>query len=370
MDASLLTTSEFWIDSQPAGYGTIPDLPELAGHVLFGTSGSSGFPKSVALSKQALLVSAAAVNQHLAVNPESRWGLALPLNHVGGFGVAARAYQAGCALYSFAPRWEAVAFGKWLTEFRISHTSLVPTQVHDLIQAGMKAPKTLRVIVVGGGRLDSFTGQLARDLGWPVVASYGMTEAGSQIATQGLDLLELPYQSSPIPLLPIWDAQTTHDQVLTISGPALFSGYVCEGIFQPRGTVEFLTSDRVDVQGRMLCPLGRVDTLVKILGELVDPEAIECELIALSNHQLRPGTFAVIPIPDERAGYMLVPFFEESVQEVLIETTLAIYQKHTLGFKRLRTPVRLENLPRTELGKLRKSSLIDFYISQPSVNFP
>jgi o-succinylbenzoate---CoA ligase len=365
MDASLLTTKEFWNDPQPVGCGRIPDLAELAGHVLFETSGSSGRPKSVALSKQALLISAAAVNQHLNVTPASRWGLALPLNHVGGFGVAARAYQAGCGFHPFARRWDVTAFEKWLTEFGISHTSLVPTQVHDLVQAGLKAPATLRAIVVGGGHLDILTGQAARDLGWPVLTSYGMTEAGSQIATQGLELLDLPYQSTPLPLLPIWNARTTPDQVLIISGPALFSGYVCEGKFQPLTTAEFVTADRVEVRDRLLSPLGRVDTRVKILGELVDPEAIERELMELSKSQLRPGTFAVIPIPDERMGHFLVAFFESSVPKTLIDVTLAIYQENSPGFKRLKPAITLENLPRTGLGKLRKSKLVDFYQSLP-----
>ncbi|HEX7260708.1 MAG TPA: hypothetical protein VF258_02745, partial [Luteolibacter sp.] len=88
MDASLLIRRAFWDDPVPMGTGEIPNLPELTGHALFKTSGSSGNPKWIALSKPALLVSAAAVNRHLAVNTNSCWGLALPLDHVGGFGVA------------------------------------------------------------------------------------------------------------------------------------------------------------------------------------------------------------------------------------------------------------------------------------------
>ncbi|RYD33092.1 MAG: long-chain fatty acid--CoA ligase, partial [Verrucomicrobiaceae bacterium] len=62
MDAALLTGEAFWNDPRPFATGAVPDVPELEGHVLFETSGSSGNPKWVALSKRALLVSAAAVN--------------------------------------------------------------------------------------------------------------------------------------------------------------------------------------------------------------------------------------------------------------------------------------------------------------------
>jgi O-succinylbenzoic acid--CoA ligase len=350
MDASLLTSPEFWS-------GPVSVTPELTGHVLFETSGSSGVPKSVAISKPALLASAAAVNRHLAVTPASCWGLVLPLHHVGGFGVAARAYEADCELNEFAQRWEPNSFRKWLETAGVTHTSLVPTQVHDLVKAELTSPTCLQAIVVGGGHLEPATGQAARDLGWPVLASYGMSEASSQIATQTLDSLTQPYQSAPIPLLPIWEARVSADGLLEISGPALFSGYVTRGKFTPLETEWHTTSDRVLLENRTITPLGRADTLVKILGELVDPEAIERELISLSDGQLLPGTLAVIALPDERAGHMLVPVFETSVSRQVIETTLALYGQRAPGFRRLRPATVVMNFPRSELGKLRRNEL-------------
>jgi o-succinylbenzoate---CoA ligase len=357
MDASLLTSEAFWEDRG----SPVPDIPELAGHVLFETSGSTGVSKSVALSKLALLASATAVNRHLGVTRESCWGLALPLHHVGGFGVAARAYQAGCGIQNFGRRWDALEFRNWLEREKITHTSLVPTQVHDLVKANLTSPATLLAIVVGGGHLDPLTGQAARDLGWPVLASYGMTEAGSQIATQGLDALQDPYQSAPIPLLPVWDARITPENLLSIAGPALFSGYLTDGKFTRRESGWHTTSDRVILENRWITPLGRADALVKILGELVDPEAIERELLAMSRGQLTPGTFAVIAIPDERAGHGLVPVFESSVSPSVIAGVLSLFQAQAPGFRRLQPAAVIDGFPRNELGKIRRIELADIY---------
>jgi O-succinylbenzoic acid--CoA ligase len=343
MDASLLTSAGFW--------------GELTGHVLFETSGSSGVPKSVAISKSALLASATAVNRHLAVTRDSCWGLVLPLHHVGGFGVAARAYEAGCQFQEFAQRWEPNSFRNWLETAGVTHTSLVPTQVHDLVKAERTAPSSLQAIVVGGGHLEAATGQAARDLGWPVLASYGMTEASSQIATQTLASLGHPYQSAPISLLPVWDARVSAEGLLEITGPALFSGYVTGGKLTPRESAWHTTSDRVLLEKQAITPLGRADNLVKILGELVDPEAIERELLFLSDGQLVPGTCAVIAIPDERAGNALVPVFEASVSRQVIDSTLALYEKQAPGFRRLRAAVVVEDFPRSGLGKLRRNEL-------------
>jgi O-succinylbenzoic acid--CoA ligase len=343
--------------------GKIPACPELRGHVLFETSGSSGTPKWVALSKEALLVSAVAVNRHLKVTAASIWGLALPPQHVGGFGVAARAFGVACGFSEFGRRWDAPEFGKWLAENQVTHTSLVPTQVHDLVAAGLCAPASLRAMVVGGGHLDAATGQAARALGWPVLASYGMTEAASQIATQGLELLETLYQPSPIPLLPIWQAETTPEQKLRISGPALFSGMLAREnaawIFNVRPAQWYQTQDRVQLENRCLTPLGRADTLVKVLGELVDPEAIERELVDLSTGQLAPGTFAVVAVPDSRAEHALVPVFEAAVDAALIAAVLTAYAEQASGLRQLRPPVLLAKFPRRGIrlgARLRPTS--------------
>jgi O-succinylbenzoic acid--CoA ligase len=357
MDASLLTHASFWNDLRPFAAGEVPDIPELAGHVLFETSGSSGNPKWVALSKDALLASAAAVNSHLRVTRESCWGLALPLNHVGGFGVAARSYQASCRLESSAGRWEGESFRHWLATTGVTHTSLVPTQVHDLIKLKLTAPSSLAAIVVGGGHLDPVTGQAARDLGWPVLASYGMSEAASQIATQSPDLLDKPYQPAPIPLLPIWQAKITADGLLSIAGPGLFSGYVSGGRFTPRLSEWHVTSDLAMIDSGGLTPLGRADSLIKILGELVDPESIERELASLSEGRLAIGTFAIIATPDDRAGNALTPVFESSFDAGIVEPVLALYHALAPGFRRLKPARIVGKFPRGGLGKIKRAEL-------------
>jgi o-succinylbenzoate---CoA ligase len=365
MDATLLTDRRFWSDAAPHAVGefpeSLPDIPELRGHVLFATSGSTGAPKWIALSKDALLASAEAVNAHLGVHAASCWGLALPLHHVGGFGVAARAFAASSGLKVLTGRWDASAFAAWIGKHGVTHTSLVPTQVHDLVSAGLRAPETLRAIVVGGGRLDAETGRAARALGWPVLASYGMTEAASQIATQHPTALHSIYQPAPIPLLPLWQAETDDSTRLSITGPALFSGILLkEGetwVFKPREGDCYRTQDRVELMDRQLTPLGRADTQVKVLGELVDLEMIEQELSALSGGALTPGSFAIIAVPDDRAEYALVPVFAADTDRRLIKTVLTTYAGSAPGFRRLRDAELLTDFPLSPLGKPRRPEI-------------
>lgn len=362
MDPFAIKDPAFWREQsfllENGAICSVSSLPEPS--VVFQTSGSTGVPKNIVLSKSSLLHSASAVNAHLQVDSSCIWGLCLPCWHVGGFAVAARSMQASCRMVVWPERWQAAAVVAWLREQRVSHLSLVPAQVHDVVQLGQRAPETLRAIVVGGGRLDYSLGQAARDLGWPVLASYGMTEAGSQIATQAIDSLSLPYQSDRLPLLPSWQVEADGDEVLSIRGPALFSGtwHSEHNRFVPRESDWYRTSDRGIVMERSLTILGRADDLVKVLGELVSPLKIESTLVDLG---LAVGRFAVVAVPDERKEHRLVLVHEES-EQAQVEAILAIYQGQAVGYERIDMVKSLPLLPRSDLVKIRRREVARFFV--------
>jgi len=358
MEADVLKRPEFWEKEDPVMMGHPEPVPAgIPRLIYFKTSGSTGEPKWVGLSRSALQVSAKAVNGHLQVDAGSCWALALPLEHVGGFGVLARARQAGCRLECFEGKWNAAALAGWLSEVQGTHLSLVPTQVHDLVSADLRAPDCLRAVVVGGGVLAEAIGRAARALGWPVLASYGMTEAGSQIATQDLEVLDSPYVSKPIGLLPCWDAGTDSDGKITVKGAALFSGILKSTNggwkYEERRGEWFTTSDTGSITGRLLNISGRADSLVKILGELVDPVAVETELLGLAG--ISPGRAVVVAVPDVRAGSRLVLVHEESSGPEAWRLAVDAYHRQCAGFRRISGVISMAAIPFSPLGKpLRK----------------
>ena len=123
MDSARLTSSEFWqsdachvmVNDRDAAAVVQAEVlthwcegnDDLAGHLLFSTSGSTGVGKWVALSRPALLASAQAVNVHLGVREDDHWLLALPTFHVGGMGIVARTYLADCGLSYYDSAWDA-----------------------------------------------------------------------------------------------------------------------------------------------------------------------------------------------------------------------------------------------------------------------
>jgi len=135
----------------------LPRGGEFASHVWLATSGSTrelGMAiKFVALSKNALLSSAESVNCHLASISQDVWLNALPYFHVGGLGVLARAFLKKSKVVSFEGKWDPKAYYNALIESSATLASLVPTQLYDLVSLSLVAPKSLRAVVIGGGRL-------------------------------------------------------------------------------------------------------------------------------------------------------------------------------------------------------------------------
>lgn len=367
MERSSFLSQSFWEEATncvvAGGLDEIPDMGLCGGTVIFKTSGSTGAPKWVVHEKRAMLVSARAVNAWLGVDPTSKWGLALPIHHVGGFAILARVFQAGCGLAELEGKWDVEKFHRWISDEGVTHVSLVPTQVHDLVAAGLCSPECLRVVVVGGGRLSETLGQAARDLGWPVLASYGMTEAGSMIATQSMNDLGLSFREGELQILPIWHVATDADDRLMISGDALFRGY----LFQENGSVrfepmvgnKFLTNDRGSVSGCFLKPLGRMDTLVKVLGVLVDLEAVERRFLELAAGRVSSEKFAVIALPDPRNEHVLTAVFEGEIPAGCVED----YEKSAPGLEQISQFFQIEKLPRSSLGKLRRGELSEKIIT-------
>ena len=282
------------------------------------------------------------------------------MNHVGGFGVAARAFSAGCGLAVFIESWNVLRFKKWLETESVTHVSLVPTQLHDLVRDSCSAPASLKAVIVGGGRLDDTLGQAARDVGWPVLASYGMTEASSQIATQDPELLHLPYSESPLRVLPIWDVRASNGGLLEIRGDALFSGKLekrnGEWDFLARKKGWFLTNDRANVIDGSVMPAGRADSLVKIMGELVDLDLVERSFLKIAAGRIPASGVSVIAVPDARREQLLVLVSDQSAAD--INECYEDYQRVAPGLERFDRLVKIDTLPRTALGKLKKNALL------------
>ena len=299
----------------------------LPGHLWLATSGTTGALKLTALSKRAMLASAAAVNRHLQSSADDVWLCVLPTFHVGGLGIYARAFLSGARIVTSG--WEGVTLA-----------SLVPAQVSDLVRAGTRAPESLRAVVIGGGALSSTLYDEAGALGWPLLPSYGMTECCSQVATATPD-------SSELVLLDHIEARIESDGCLALRSDALFSGYASEeGFVDPKVEGWFVTEDVASIDGRVLRVQGRRGDFVKVGGESVDLSRLDRILADLG------ADAAAIAIHDDRLGHVIgvaIASADESVVDA--------FNARVFPFERARRVIRVPAIPRTPLGKIMRNRI-------------
>lgn len=318
---------------------------DLPGHIWLATSGTTGALKLTALSKEAMLASAAAVNRHLGASASDVWCSVLPYFHVGGLGILARAFLSGARVVR--KQWEARTFA---AEGRITLASLVPAQVSDLVRLQLRAPANLRAIVVGGGALPDAHYCDALALGWPILPSYGMTETCSQVATATLASPELV-------LLDHVEARTEPDGGLAFRGASLMTGYGTEhGLIDPKVDGWFLTEDLGTLDGRILHVQGRRGDFVKIGGESVDMARLDAILAMIAGEHA-----AVIAVPDRRLGQIIHLAADTSIDANQVAAT---FNACVHPFERARAVHRVARIPRSPLGKLLRQELIQ---SIPSI---
>jgi O-succinylbenzoic acid--CoA ligase len=321
--------------------------------------------KFMGLTQEALLASAKAVNLHLNATSDDRWLNVLPLFHVGGLGILYRAYVSESECFNIWDdtfKWNPHHYRELCQSHNITLSSLVPTQIYDLVQAQLVAPASLRAIVVGGARLNEELYQKARHLGWPLLPSFGMTEAGSQVATASLASLGSTNYPE-LQLLSHISARTNEHHQLSLRGSSLFEGFyaIQDGVPSPWCNPKdaegwYLTQDCAHLNDGHLQILARVDDVIKIRGENVNLSVLRNRLEQLQ--PIAPGKIdcTIVAIPESRLGHQLV-----IVGNAPLETLQALqnrFNQQSLPFERIEQSLGPIELPRTALGKIQNQKLI------------
>ncbi|HEX2051097.1 MAG TPA: AMP-binding protein [Actinomycetota bacterium] len=266
----------------PAGRPVADDVA-----VVVATSGSTGAPKGVELTRAALEASARAATARLGADAGDRWLCCVPVSHVAGIGVLVRALIAGRAPVVHE-RFDVAAVAR---ERDATLVSLVPTMLRRLLEAGADVAHW-RAILLGGAAAPRALLDRAAAAGARVVRSYGATETCGGCVYDGVPLDGVA-------------VATADDGRISVRGPVLMHGYRGRPELTARALSDgwFETGDvgRFDDGGRLEV-LGRADDVVVTGGEKVHPARVAA---LLEEH---PGVraAAVVGRPDPEWGQRVV----------------------------------------------------------------
>lgn len=303
---------------------------ELDGHpvesgdaLVVATSGSTGAPKGVVLTHDAVAASAAATSRRLGVTDDDAWLACLPLAHVGGLSVVTRALHTGTAL-TVLPAFDADAVDA-------SDATLI-----SLVSTALRRIDTTRwrTIVLGGSRPPA-------DRPDNSITTYGMTETGSGVIydRRPLDGVEVRVVDGEVHLRCPMLLRCYRDG----TDPKLADGWY------PTGDVGTIDDDG------LLMVHGRRGDLIITGGENVWPEPVEAALAAVDG----VAEVAIVGRPDDEWGQrvhaVVVPLEPASPPELdrlrnAVKAVLpAFCAPHSVEYR--------ASLPRTNLGKIRRHQL-------------
>jgi O-succinylbenzoic acid--CoA ligase len=181
---------------------------------------------------------------------------------------------------------------------RISHLSLVPTQLNRMLDAGADFAG-VHAIAIGGDALQDRHRQRARALGLPVHETYGLTETASMIWAYDA-------KNDAGGLLPHAAIKFSAEGEILVGGESLFDGYADhDAIAGSFNDGFFPTGDLGRIHGHELIVEGRKHHRIISGGENIQAEEIErvielhpdvasCVVIGLPDHDLGMRPCAII----------------------------------------------------------------------------
>jgi len=357
--------------SAPAQLPTTPD-PETTALIIY-TSGTTGVPKGVMLPHRAITSSLDAIAEVWHWGSEDVLAHALPLFHVHGLilGVLGALRRGSTVIH--LGRFDTTAVRTALAE-RANMLFAVPTMYHRIADALPDDPAltdALRrawLLVSGSAALPVHDHErITAATGQRVVERYGLSEtlmntsvrldSPPKAGTVGFALpgVSLRLRGERGEVLETHDAETIGE--IEVSGPNLFTGY----LNRPDATAEvfdgtwFATGDMAtrDADGYIRI-VGRKSTdIINSGGHKIG--AVEIENALLEHHSVAEAAVTAEPDPDlgERVVAWIVPRDSAPDTDEIAAHVARLLAPH----KRPREIRTLRELPRNDMGKVRKRAL-------------
>ena len=298
--------------------------PAPAIHV--NTSGSTGSPSVIELSKSIVFESAIKTCSIFKLTGKSTALLCLPVNYIAGKLMVVRAIASGMNLLIQEPDSNPLA----TLDEEIDFVSMTPMQLKKSIATPDNLKKT-EVVLIGGAPLDNSTHDLLNEFSTRIYQSYGMTETASHIALRPLNHTEIIHPYAAIPGVSF---SIDHRNCLLIKAPHISDSLI-------------VTNDIVDlVDENHFYWKGRFDFVINTGGVKVFPEDIESKI-----KPLIPFPFYISGKPDQKLGDKLVIVIEKHNSDAYrllknkVEAVLDVFEKP-------REIIKVEKIRFSESGKV------------------
>lgn len=351
------------------GIPAIVSSSRRGGGIILLTSGSTGDPKPVGLSFEALWHTATEVSRAHRYTAEDRGFSPLPLFHINALVVAVLGSLVAGSAIVIADGFHARDFWDTIKRFDISWINLVPSILMVLSQRPeqpLVGSRPIRFIRSASAPLPLATRQLVeRRFGIGVVETYGMTEAGSQICSnplpgeggkpgsvgvpRGTEVRIVDERGIPLPAQVRGSVEIRGPGVIDAHfGPNYWAKAILNQGFYPTGDLGYLDKDG------FLYLDGRSRDIINRGGEKIFPREVEEWLLSCEG----VADCAVVGRPHPVLGEEPVAFIVARDENVLMIEGIESWAEQGLArFKRPAAYFVVRSLPKGSTGKIARQDL-------------
>ena len=309
------------------------------------TSGSTGAPKQIAITRAQMIASATLTQDTIGLKTGQNSLICLDTRYIAGRMMVVRSFVTGMRMIALNPT--ANPCTALPENIHIHFAALVPYQVHDIVRSAV-AHKLSNIdnIIIGGAALDADTLQYLQSFRGTCYATYAMTETLSHIALQPLNGVQ------------------KDDNFHTLKNIYIrLDSRGCLAIQAPYLTEEVITNDLAEITSPTTFRwLGRYDNIINSGGIKIIPEHLEKEIQEVFlEHGIRQRFF-ITSLPDNKLGNRVVLTVEGQAWETERQTVLesAIHQKSPKN----QAPKDILFVPAfemTQTGKVNRHSTVKNY---------
>jgi O-succinylbenzoic acid--CoA ligase len=293
------------------------------------TSGSTGEPKSIQLSKVNMLVSANKTIDFLKIKKGTNCYQCLSCNTIAGKMMMVRAIMNEMRIIVGPVSSSTLE----LLDEKVSLAAIVPLQLQQIMYHLPEKLKLIENVLVGGAPINDSIQEMLRKEKLTVFQTFGMTETISHVA-----LRRVGYQKDELYFgLDGLTFSTDEQQRLIIHYPEI-------------GLPEILTNDLVELHSSYSFKwLGRADFAINSGGVKILPELIESKL---SRSIDRP--FFIFALPDEKLGQKVVLAIEGNNSGMDMSELSEVLNK----YEKPKNVFFLPQFIRSESGKINRTETI------------
>lgn len=342
-------------DAVGNGTSTLPPISDEQTLAIAYTSGSRGVPRGARLSRRAFIASEAAHAANLGWLSDDRWLLCMPPAHVGGLSIVTRSLISRHCVVLSPGTFDPAEVAQTMARDRVTLASVVPTMLHRLLtfesQAWTAGPE-LRAVLVGGAPLSDALREHAVKRNVPILATYGCTEACSQVTTQAPEQSGRPGSGAPLPGI---EVRIEGDEI-QVRGDVLMDGY----LGQDRGGAPWTSDGWLRTgdfgsflpDGQLLVG-GRIDDRIITGGENVVPQEVEACIESV------PGIVSacVFSLPHDEWGEEVVAAIVTDSTGYSADALRDRLAKELAPHKRPKRICALGALPLNRTGKVDRSAI-------------